>query len=178
MRLGLALILLFLVATTHGYAASGVGPNGINATGLLLPNDTVLTGLGIAIGQVEGGRPGKPMANGGPDDNANSASTVVPAQVYMGTTVATVNGFRVLDHPERVASVMISTNSNAIGVATGAKLHSGGYANTADLGQRRIALTMNRIATLVDPDIMEEVSAINFSEGIALDGGEGLDGTS
>lgn len=122
--------------------------------------------------------PGKPVANGGPDDDDNSASVVVPAQVYMGTAAATTNGFRVLEHAERVASIMLSTDSNAIGVSTGARLPSGGYAATADLSQQRIALTMNRIATLTAPVINEEVSAINFSENIALDGGEALDGAS
>jgi hypothetical protein len=177
MRSRVALLLL-LTTTTLSYADSGVGPEGINATGLKLPNGTVLTGTGIAIGQVEGSRPGKPTANGGPDDAANSASTIVPSQVYMGTTLATANGFRVSNHAELVASVIISTNANAKGVAPGASLNAGGYAATADLSQQRIALTMNRIATLTDPIIGEQVAAINFSEGIALDGFDTVDGSS
>jgi hypothetical protein len=92
----------------------------------------------------------------------------------MGTTVANTNGFRVFDHPETVASIMISTNNNAIGVAPGAALHAGGYAATADLSQQRIALTMNHIATRNGGDL----SAINFSEGIALDGFDTVDGGS
>ena len=103
----------------------------------------------------------------------NSAATVVPNQVYMGTSVAISNGFRVLNHAEMVASVMISTNNNAIGVAR-TQLNAGGYAVGADLSQNQIASTMNYIATRNGGDI----AAINFSEGIALDGGEGLDGTS
>lgn len=59
MKSGLALLLL-LIATAPSYADSGVGSDGINATGLMLPNGTVLTGATISIGQVEGPRPGKP----------------------------------------------------------------------------------------------------------------------
>lgn len=109
MRSALTLSLL-LIVSGHGYADSGVGSNGIDATGLELPNGNNLDGAGIGIGQVEGSRPGKRTEDGGPDDDTNSASSVVPAQVYMGTAVANVNGFRVSDildddHGQQVASV-------------------------------------------------------------------------
>ena len=59
----------FFVLTGTTYAGiESLGPNGIDATGLLLPNGNVLTGAGINLGQVEIGRPGKP----GFDNSANS----------------------------------------------------------------------------------------------------------
>ena len=61
-----------------------------------------------------------------------------------------------------------------LGVAPGALLHAGGYVATAAIGQREIALAMNHISTRNGGDI----SAINFSEGIALDGVEAVDGGS
>jgi len=124
-------------------------------------------------------RPGLPIANGGPDDATNSATTVIPEQVYMGTTVANTNGFRVrniLDndaHAQEVASIMISTDSTAPGVAPGAKLHAAGYAVNS-VTQRDAALSADRIADRNFGDI----HAINMSFGLALTGGEGLDASS
>ncbi len=168
-----------LLASVPSYADSGVGPNGIDATGLMLPNGTVLTGAGIGIGQVEGLRPGKSTMDGGPDDATNSASTVVPAQVYMRTAVANANGFRVRDifgvgHAQQVASVMISTDNMAPGVAPDALLHASGYA-TISTSQRDAALTANHVATRNNGDI----SAINMSFHMATEGfNEPIDGRS
>lgn len=53
-------LLVILFTCSPAYSHSGVGPEGINAAGLLLSNGTVLTGAGIAIGQVEGSRPVNP----------------------------------------------------------------------------------------------------------------------
>jgi len=174
----LTVCLLFTMSGLS-YGDSAVGSNGINSTGIAKPGGGTLTGLGIGIGEVEGFRPGKSTANGGPDDGTNSAATVDPAEVYMGTSVANTNGFRVKNiitgeaHAQLVASVMISTDSNAPGVAPGALLHAGGYA-VSSATQRDAALTADRIADRNGGNI----HAINFSEGLALTGGEGLDASS
>ena len=172
MRYAIALGLLWLM-TGHCFANSGVGTNGINAAGISKPGGGILTGAGIGLGQVEGARPGRPTANAGPDDMTNSAPTVVPAGVYMGTAIANTNGFRVNAHAQEVASIMISTNSNAPGVSPGALLHSGGYA-VSSTGQREAAITADRIADKNSGDI----HAINMSFHLALTGGEGLDASS
>ncbi len=159
-------LLLVLVASVQSRADSGISSDGIDATGLELPNGMPLNGAGIGIGQVEGLRPGKSTTNGGPDDGTNSASTVVPTQVYMRTAIANVDGFKVRDilgddHAEKVASVMISSNTGALGVSPNALLHSSGYATTST-EQRDAALTANHIATRNGNDI----SAINMSFGM------------
>lgn len=87
MRLVLTIAAVILVSGLCR-ADSGVGPNGIDATGLKLPNGNPLNGSGVGFGQVEGARPGKPIANGGPDDGTNSAPTIVPAAIYMGASTA------------------------------------------------------------------------------------------
>ncbi len=172
MRPMVALVVV-LASSAQSYAVSGLGPNGIDATGLELLNGMPLNGAGIGIGKVDGTRPGKPLANGGPDDPANSATSIIPAQVYMRTSAANINGFRVDDHAEIVASVMISTNNMAPGVAPDALLHASGYATTST-GQRDAALTANHVATRNSGDI----SAINMSFGMALDGFDVTDGDS
>lgn len=173
--------LLLFVAATPSYAASGVDSNGINATGLQLPLGAgALNGAGIGIGQVEGTRPGKSTEDGGPDDAANSARAVVPAQVYMGSSTAVpgngvtvINPFDMDDHAQQMASIMISTSSAAPGVAPNALLHASGQAPLGS-GQRAAAQTANFIATRNGGDI----TAINMSIGLPLDGGENVAGTS
>lgn len=62
-----------------------IGENGINSVGLSLPNGNPLNGSGIAIGQVEGFRPGDPtMPNGADFDTmANLFNTNVdPQEVF------------------------------------------------------------------------------------------------
>jgi hypothetical protein len=53
MKTGLALLMI-LVSTVPSYAHSGVGPNGINATGLKLPNDTILTERALPLAKLKG----------------------------------------------------------------------------------------------------------------------------
>jgi len=174
MRFVIAIFFTFIFSSIC-YADSGVGAGGILSTGIAKPGGGTLTGLGIGIGQVEGTRPGKPTADGGPDDAMNSATTIVPAQVYMRTATANTNGFRVVEtfsntaHAQWVASVMISTDNNAPGVAPGAELHAGGFATTS-VTQRDAAITANHIARRNSGNI----HAINMSFGMALDGGESL----
>lgn len=124
---------------------------------------------------MEGHRPGKPIGDGGPDDASNSAATVVPAQVYMGTSVATGNGVTVRvvigdvvlpAHAEPVASIMISTDGDAPGIAPNASLHAAGYSPLISPhgSQRATALSSYFIANRNGGDI----SAINLSIGLPL----------
>ncbi len=67
-----------------------IGPNGINSAGLMGLGGMPLTGAGIGIGQVEIGRPGRRVADGGPDDAAHSDVSIVPAGVFLGNVADTV----------------------------------------------------------------------------------------
>lgn len=147
-----------------------IGSDGINSAGLKLPDDEDLTGAGIGIGQVEGFRPGRPTANGGPDNTSNSAVETVPEQVYKGSAISSSNGDFVQGHAQSVAGIMISSDSRAPGVAPGALLHSGASGAS---GQRDYARTANLIATRTT-SLGGEIHAINMSFGLALDGGETL----
>jgi subtilisin family serine protease len=146
-----------------------VGINGINSAGL------ELTGNGIPIGQVESGRPGKPMK-----DNAMWVhDQVQPFEVYAGTGVDTANSAHVTwteetpdsqkygRHATQVAGVMIgkkTPDASVQGVAPDAILYSGALngASATDV-DRRFAVTANRIATLSG-----DVRIINISAGMVL----------
>jgi len=148
-----------------------ISNNGINSAGLLGLNGMPLTGAGIGIGQVEQDRPGRRVANGGPDDNAHSDVSIVPAGLFFGNTVDTTPNTHVDGHPQDVAGVMISTDATRTGVATGAML----YSSATSLGafdQTGYAQSAQHVATRNGGD----VRAINMSFGNPLQGGAELDG--
>ncbi len=159
---------LLLVAEVYGSTETN-GPNGIESAGL------GLTGAGISIGQVEVGRPGKRIADGGPDMPANANATIVPAAVFRQDGAA--NTADVDLHSEEVAGVMISTDTtdgvapfiNGVaptGVATAAALYASAYNVPSLPGQAEAALSAQHVA-LQDSD---DVRAINFSFGEQVDG--------
>ncbi len=142
------IFLIVLVFNGTVYAGiDSVGPNGIDATGLFLPNGTLLTGSGIDLGQVELDRPGKP----GFDNAANSNPFITPAQVFVEDGAATAN-INVDFHPEEVAGVMISNDPDAPGVAPGSSLHASAFRVGAD----EILLSTQHVAN-------QGVLAINHS---------------
>jgi hypothetical protein len=79
-----------------------IGTNGINSKAI------GLTGQGVAIGMVEGSRPGK---NGYDTDPNNHHDQITPAQVYNGTIISVPNDSTVGPHATQVAGVMIATAS-------------------------------------------------------------------
>lgn len=180
MRITCALLLVVLL-TSSSLGESGVGSNGIKSAGLTLPGGGALNGADVQIGQVEGLRAGRRIEDGGVDTAPNSAAAVKPLEVYMKTAVATVDGFRMwagfppnqIDHGQMVASIMISTDGSAPGVAPNAGLHSASYA-VSSTTQRDAAQTAHFISSRNGDDI----PAINMSFGMALDGGETTDGSS
>jgi hypothetical protein len=161
---------------TSGYGSSdSVGPNGINSAGL------GLTGAGISIGQVEIGRPGKRVADGGPDGAQNANANIVPADVFRLDGAANV--LDVSAHAERVAGVMISSDATdggdldmdtAIGVAPSASLYASAYNVPVGNGQAEAAISAQHIALQDGGD----VRAINFSFGEQLDDNDQLNGNS
>jgi hypothetical protein len=163
--------LQLLVGIAAG-SSSSTGLNGINSAAL--PE----TGAGISIGQVEPGRPGKRIADGGPDSAINANQFIVPVDVFRrdgNPNVADAD-----KHGEEVAGVMISRdngdgpdmdNDTAIGVAPFAKLYASAY--IAGTGESQAAISFQHIA-LQDND---DVRAINFSAGISA-GASLLDGNS
>jgi hypothetical protein len=140
-----------------------IGPNGINSGGL------GLTGAGVAIGQVEILRPGKP----GFDTAANCCNTDVnPTGVFYRDLPMNASGNQGVggDHPIAVAGVMISTNTTSLGpspshsaptgVATGAALYSSAYDDVLNTDQPAAAVTAQAIATIGG------MRAINMSFGM------------
>ena len=166
-------ISLFLISTlcligTKALALPvSVGPNGINAKGLVLtgngvPSGKVLTGSGIAIGQVELARPGKP----GFDDPMFSNTYVVPSSVFLRDANAGVN-LNVSNHAQTVAGVMISMDSTLTGVSPSASLYSSAFG----FGAENMLVSMQKVA-------QQNARAINLSFGRALKQGAKLDGSS
>lgn len=168
-------IILLLSAEVCADSES-IGPNGINSSGL------GLTGAGISIRQVEVGRPGKRIADGGPDMPANANAAILPAAVFR--QAGSANTADVDGHAERVAGVMISSDTTdgtgmfangitPVGVAPNAGLYASAYNVPVLPGQAEAALSAQHVA-LQDGD---DVRAINFSFGERLDG-DILDGNS
>jgi hypothetical protein len=167
-------IALLIVGETYG-STDTIGPNGINSAGLSL------TSAGIAIGQVEVGRPGKRIADGGPDMPANANANIVPADVFRRDGAA--NTADVDSHAEEVAGVMISTDMTdgpdmdgdaPVGVATAAALYASASNVPVLHGQPEAAISAQHIALQNGGD----VRAINFSFGEQLDGNDQLNGNS
>lgn len=164
-------LILLLVANVVRASEFTIGPDGVNSKGL------ELTGSGIAIGQVELGRPGLP----GKDMAKYVHPQVQPTDVYSGTSVDSANSVLVTDpgwgvHATQVAGVMIGKPTplgSVKGVAPEAGLYAGGMNGVIGQGADiSFALTANRIATL--PAI---VRAINVSAGRELQPvGEKTDG--
>ena len=112
-----------------------IGPNGINSAGLrdACPQHNLLTGDGIAIGQMEAARPGKDRV----DTVANCCNSfIVPTGVYFQDMDADANQkINQNGHAHWVAGIMISTDtvvregnmSAAVGVAPQDDLHSSAF---------------------------------------------------
>lgn len=137
-----------------------VGPNGIDAR-RLHQAPYYLTGKKIAIGQVEGGRPGV----FGTDKLAISNNPVNVTQVLQLDGAAIADEF-VDNHANHVASVMISQDKKLTGVAPDATLFSAAIGPLLGelSGQPQECLTTQNIALRNSGD----VRAINFSFGEPL----------
>ncbi|MBX2862372.1 MAG: S8 family serine peptidase [Leptolyngbyaceae cyanobacterium MAG.088] len=137
-----------------------VGPNGIDAR-RLHQAPYYLTGKKIAIGQVEGGRPGV----FGTDKLAISNNPVNVTQVLQLDGAAIADEF-VDNHANHVASVMISQDKKLTGVAPDATLFSAAIGPLVGelSGQPQECLTTQNIALRNSGD----VRAINFSFGEPL----------
>ena len=137
-----------------------VGTDGIDARRLHQPPYN-LTGKKIAIGQVEGGRPGV----FGLDKLAVPNSPVSVAQVLQLDGPAVADEY-VDNHANHVASVMISQDKQLVGVAPDATLFSAAIGPlTGELsGQPQECMTTQQIALRNSGD----VRAINFSFGEPL----------
>ncbi len=140
------------------------GKDGIDSRELLKLG---LTGKGIAIGQVEGWRPGKP----GFDNKDNSHTKVKPTEVFVQDKPAKANEDTVGDirgHATMIAGVMIAQNNEETGgVAPEALLYSSAVGESIALSAQHIALRNEG-----------DVRAINFSFGRVPVGTETLNGNS
>lgn len=160
-------VLVAILSSSWAFASPLTnGPLGINA-------DTLpLTGAGIAIGQVEIGRPGVPLL----DDPQWVNIQVQPTQVYAGASIDSANSSHVTYapgtplsqryglHATLVAGVMIGKGGAVKGVAPDALLYAGADGAVTGVGDDiAFSVTANRIASLP-----ANVRAINVSEGRIL----------
>ncbi|MAT70331.1 MAG: hypothetical protein CMJ58_12500 [Planctomycetaceae bacterium] len=161
---------LYCIVPSARASLDTLGPNGINATGLTLPDVglTPLTGDGITVGQIEDSRPGK----FGFDANANANQFVDPTVVYDQYGDPPDVDTHVSDHATEVASVIVSTdatdsNSNGdapLGVAPNANLRAAPYVTAGvDPGYRDVLLTTQFLSTLFGPTSTSRTRVINHS---------------
>ena len=154
-------LLTSLVSGLPALALSiSVGADGIDAR-RLHQSPYNLTGKKIALGQVEGGRPGQ----FGLDKLATANNPVAVTQVLQLDGLAIADEY-VDNHANHVASVMISQDKQLTGVAPDATLFSAAIGPlTGELsGQPQECLTTQHIALRNSGD----VRAINFSFGEPL----------
>lgn len=134
------------------------GKSGIDAYRLQAP-PYQLTGRKIAIGQVEIGRPAK----FGLDKATGNNQTVSLIRAFFRDTPAKTNT-GIDPHAQNVASVMISTDKWARGVAPNARLYSAAVGNLRRNAQPEECLSAQHVALQNGGD----VRAINFSFGESL----------
>jgi hypothetical protein len=176
-RIAVVLGAAIIASTSLQASEDSIGPNGINSLGI------ALDGMGISIGQVEPGRPGK----FGFDTAVNCCNDkIVPSGVFVHDLDADEDQ-AIRSHAMWVAGVMISrqtavptpppVRSPPIGVAQQASLYSAAFLDPDQLPpnlQAAAAVAAQHIATLPNVDIR----AINMSFLVPLDPGEMLDGNS
>ena len=171
---------VILVNETQGSVESN-GPKGISSIGLVDADGQLLNGDGIAIGQVEPGRPGKLVSDGGPDNAQHANAAIVPAGVFLRNenAIANLNVETADGHAEFVAGVMISTATTApvgqsppTGVATEALLYGSADGDTGPNFDANSALSAQHL-TNVAP-----VRSVNMSFGNELEGSHVVDGNS
>lgn len=156
---------LWMLANTCFASSLSIGQFGMNASPLHAAPANI-KGMDIAIGQVEGGRPGKD----GVDTPANRHDDVVPTEVFRFNQAPDTSDVRA--HPEYVAGVMISKNTGSLaGVAPEAKLYSSASPTFDPEDHLR---SLNHIASRNSRD----VRAINMSYGLPLGGLDSTDGNS
>src|SRR3989304_651233 len=127
----LRIVCVLAVGGTAAIALAGaesIGVQGIDAVGLVDFNGDPLTGQFVDIGQVETARTG--IAGYDTDTDCCEPSTV-PDEVYHLDHVAAQNETLALTfHAMWVAGAMISTDTDARGVATDARLQASAYSST------------------------------------------------
>lgn len=166
-----ALIVLLFPTSAFGSALS-IGPLGIDAVGLQGPGNELLDGSGAKIGQVETLRPADPDV-----DDAIVSPTVDPAQVWLQQQTPTEDIFGLtggetpiqINHATAVATVMISSDMTAKGVAPGASLYADGYVSTALTDEVEPLKAIQKVLTIPGGG----VRAVNNSWGREFPGGEG-----
>lgn len=177
------------VGTVRG-STETTGPNGINSDPLFNAQGAVLTGSGIAIGQVEPSRPGDPNFD---TDDSLFHLLVRPTGVFHRNP-GSVSFDPIMNEPTEiidvgagghatwVAGVMISTDISdpdmdgdvPIGVATGARLYAAGFNPMGPNLDEEAAITLQHLSTL--PGV--NIRAINMSFGTPLRDSHVLDGNS
>jgi len=140
------MLLCFCVLTSTVSASTiTISSIGINSLGLRDAQGDLLTGAGIAVGQVEPHRPGDVEAG---DDDAFLNSEIDPEAVFYRD--GTPNMGNVQDHPSWVAGTLISTNTaQHRGIVPEAKLYSSGFdpqvGSPQPLTDRQAAISIQNI---------------------------------
>lgn len=159
------MLLCFCVLTSSAHASTiTITGIGINSLGLRDAQGDLLTGAGVAIGQVEPHRPGDVDAG---DLPANRNSFIDPEAVFYRD--GTPNMGNVQDHASWVAGTLISTNTaQHRGIVPEAKLYSSGFdppvGGPQPFTDRQAALSAQFITEQNNGD----VRVINMSFGVPV----------
>lgn len=152
----------FAFLSTGALYAAERGTTGINSSVLLL------TGNGVAIGQIEPGRPGKT----GVDVAGNRHILVEPEDVFRRDLLPDIGD--VDSHAQQVAGVMIAESSGSLtGVAREAMLFASAFVTGGANGEE-VMKTIEHVASQNDGNVY----AINHSWGKELEGLETVNGNS
>jgi hypothetical protein len=160
--IGIGFAVLSTVPSPTWASVDSNGPNGINSSALSL------TGNGVAIGQVELGRPGSKNFDTNPLSGPLYHTAVTPADVFrrhpqnLNFVANPDNGNEITAHAVQIAGLIISTDETARGVSPEADLFSIGIVPTgptiADV-YAQTAISAQYVATRMGGDI----PAINMS---------------
>jgi hypothetical protein len=166
-----ALILAFSLTVPVLASDDTRGPNGIEATGLKMPDGTTdLTGGGIPVGQVERTRPPKD----GLDSVTVINSGIDPEEVWKKTTMITQENELINDHATWVAGIAVHSG---FGVAPSADLYAGAFETEGiEPGYSDALLTIQRIATrpnaegtrVINNSWNKEINEIDTTDGNSL----------
>jgi hypothetical protein len=173
-----AILLVLSLAESARADAFSKGPKGIRSSGLSLPNNFLLTGNGVGVGQVEPGRAADPTLDTALADHNDA---VHPTKTFVHGQAANAPGYLVHEadgHATAVASIIIAhaeQGADYVGVAPGATFYSTSFKPTSPSDPFKVVMVAS--VALLDQDVPVRVINMSFvskPDGYANDGNHPL----